>query len=160
MHLLYAQPDFKTLFFVAGTIVAFLVVTLIASSWNANKLARTYGNDNHTAKVFDTISLVSVILFLVVGFGTFIIQSNMTRDALHALEEDRTSWVESHGVTTQDSTLTDLEFPNETPDEDTKFGVAQVIADDNSIVSVHLAWEDDDFVLYGTDGVPLERLDD
>lgn len=159
MHLLYTQPDFSALFFVAGTIAAFLVVTAIASVWNANKLVRIYGRANSAAKVFDIIFLVSIVLLVVTVFVAGLIQSNMTRDAVNTLKEDRTSWVESHGVTTQSSTITDLEFPDEEPDEEAKFGVAQVIADDDRIVSVHLAWEDGDFVLYGTDGQPMEVLD-
>lgn len=159
MHLLYAQPDFSALFFITGTIAALLVVTVIASVWNANKLVRIYGRGNSAAKVFDTIFLVCMALLVVTVLVAGLIQSNMTRDAVNTLKEDRISWIESHGVTTQSSTITDLEFPNEEPDEDAKFGIAQVISDDNSVVSVHLAWENDKFVLYGTDGQPLERLD-
>lgn len=160
MHLLYAEPESAQLInLIAGGIVAFFVVTFLAAAFKANKLVRVHGREDGSAKVFDIISIVAVVLALATGFATLFIQSALQRAALGELGDNRTAWVESHGVTTQSSTLTDLEFPNEKPDEDTKFGVAQVIADDDRIVSVHLAWEDGDFVLYGTDGQPMEVLD-
>lgn len=160
MHLLYAEPDSAQLInLIAGGIVAFFVVTFAVAAVKANKLVRMHGREDGSAKVFDIISIVAVILALVTGFATLFIQSYLQSAALGELRDNRTAWVESHGVTTQSSTITDLEFPKEAPDEDTKFGVAQVITDDDRIVSVHLAWEDGDFVLYGTDGQPMEVLD-
>lgn len=160
MHLLYTAPDLKMLYLIVGSVLVFSFLLFVASTTKARTLVRMYGREDGPAKVFDIVAFAAVALFIVtLGVG-YIAHSNIQRDSIQTLREDRIDWVESHGVTTQSSTLTDLEFPNDAPDEDTKFGVAQVIADDNSIISVHLAWEDGDFVLYGTDGQPLERLED
>lgn len=159
MHLLATAPDTKALI-IGGAIAVFLIIVIIASSVKANKLVRMYGRDDGPAKAFDVVTFVAVILLAVAVFVGYVIQSETQKNTANALNETRAEWVESHGVTTQSSTVTDLEFPKKAPDKDTQFGVAQVVADDNSIISVHLAWEDDDFVLYGTDGEPLERLAD
>lgn len=159
MHLIYASPDFTMLFTIIGGIAAFSVIVAVTSSVKSNKLARMYGSGDGPAKTFNVVAIVAIVIALLAGLSTIFIQRSILRDYTQTLKEDRIEWVESHGVTTQSSTITDLEFPADAPDEDAKFGVAQVVADDNSIVSVHLAWEDGDFVLYGTDGEPMERLD-
>lgn len=160
MHLLPTAPDLEMLYLIAGSVLAFSVLLFVASNTKARTLVRMYGREDGPAKVFDIIALVAVLLFFATLAVGYIAHSNIQRDSIQTLREDRIDWVESHGVTTQSSTIADLEFPADAPDGDTKFGVAQVIADDNSIISVHLAWEDGDFVLYGTDGQPLERLED
>lgn len=160
MHLLYTAPDLEVLYLIAGSVLVFSVLLFVASTTRARTLVRMYGREDGPAKVFDIVAFVAVVLFFATILVAYIAHSNIQRDSIQTLREDRIDWVESHGVTTQSSTIADLEFPNTAPDEDAKSGVAPVIADDDSIVNVHLAWEDGEFVLYGTDGEPLERLED
>lgn len=79
-----------------------------------------------------------------------------------AAYQAREAWVESHGVNLTKSTMSDLEFPSisEKPENDENYGLAQVTNADREVITVTLAWEDGEFVLYGTDGQPLERMAD
>lgn len=77
-----------------------------------------------------------------------------------AAYEAREAWVESHGVNLTKSTMSDLEFPSisEKPEADENYGLAQVTTADREVITVTLAWENNEFVLYGTDGQPLEAI--
>lgn len=74
--------------------------------------------------------------------------------------EAREDWVQSHGVNLTKDTMSDLEFPglSEKPTEDEDYGLAQVTTANREVTTVTLAWENSQFVLYGTDGEPLERI--
>lgn len=95
-----------------------------------------------------------ILMLFVYGFT----QSFLVRGSEAEARAAQTEWVESHGVSLTDDALDDLKFPEDRPDGDEEYGIAQVVRD-KAIVDVHLAWEDDKFVLYGTDGQPLEVLD-
>lgn len=139
--------------------VAVLIGTIffLVVAWFCNHRSEKSEPRNNAWAYGFHISLGLALIWITASGIVWQIAQSSARDEL---DNDRAAWVESHDVTTQNSTVADLEFPSEKPDGDTKFGIAQVIADDNSIVNVHLAWEDGEFVLYGTDGQPLERLED
>lgn len=83
------------------------------------------------------------------------------REQADAAYEARHTWVESHGVNLTKNTMSDLDFPSisEKPEGDENYGLAQATNADREVITVTLAWEDGKFVLYGTDGQPLEVLD-
>lgn len=94
-----------------------------------------------------------VLMVFVYGFT----QSFLVGGSEEKARTAQTEWVESHGVSLTDDALDDLKFPEERPDGDEDYGIAQVIRD-KTIVDVHLVWEDGEFVLYGTNGQPLEAI--
>lgn len=113
------------------------------------------------------VSLAAYIAVMVVGLAASItfIAWNVSvaggnSDRAGIAYEARADWVESHGVNLTKNTMSDLEFPSiyEKPTEDEDYGLAQVTTANREVTTVTLAWEDGQFVLYGTDGEPLERI--
>lgn len=120
------------------------------------------GYESKTSFVFfvvvaalSTISATSLIVW-----DTSLRSANSARASV--AYEAREAWVQSHGVNLTKDTMSDLEFPSiyEKPTEDEDYGLAQVTNSDREIITVSLVWEDGEFVLYGTDGEPLERMSD
>lgn len=87
---------------------------------------------------------VSFVLLVGIFVGTGVIASS--------LEQRRTEWLASQGVTDVD--LPRLGFPGFAPHEDETFGTSPALVDGRS-TQVRLAWEDGDFVVYE---VTSERL--
>lgn len=149
-----ALPAFFNPFIYFGAIIAFFVLALFfsyraLSAEDASKRATVQ------TTLFWCFLGLAIVWAIVVG----VMKMQAEEGAKEELQKDRASWVESHGVHARPSTVTDLEFPGEKPDDDTKFGVAQVVTDTNNIINISLAWENGEFVLYGTDGQPLEKLE-
>lgn len=103
-------------------------------------------------------SVVSVLMGMALMMFTFGVTNIIMDGSKAEARTAQTEWVESHGVSLTDDALDDLKFPEDRPDGDEDYGIAQVVRD-KAIVDVHLAWEDEEFVLYGTDGQPLEVLE-
>lgn len=113
------------------------------------------------------VSLAAYIAVMVAGFAAsaILISWNVSvaggnSDRAGVAHEAREDWVESHGVNLTKNTMSDLEFPSlyEKPTEDENYGLAQVTTANREVITVTLAWENSQFVLYGTDGEPLERI--
>ena len=99
------------------------------------------------------LTLVTVII----GLSVMLTISFENKNSRVEASKSQAIWVLSHGVTPDAKGFKDLNFPDVKPTEDTKFGIAQVVKD-KKIVTIHLAWENDEFVLYGTDGQPLKQI--
>lgn len=107
-----------------------------------------------TDRLIMTFVLFGLVLLLVAVFGYTVGNSAERRD----LHDAQKAWVESHGLTAQPDTVRSLRFPAEVPSSDKEYGLAQ-LTENKQVITVHLVWETDEFVLYGTDGEPLERLE-
>lgn len=84
---------------------------------------------------------VSFVLLVGIFVGTGVIASSM--------EQRRTEWLASQGVTEAD--LPRLGFPVSAPHEDEIFGTSPALVDGRS-TQVRLAWEGGDFVVYEVTG--------
>lgn len=107
-----------------------------------------------TGHLITTFVLFGLVLLIITACGYALGDSAERRD----LRDAQKAWVESHGLTAQPDTVQNLRFPTEVPSSDKEYGLAQV-TENKQVVTVHLVWEDGEFVLYGTDGEPLERLE-
>ena len=124
-------------------------------------LPTMHGKNRKRAKVASIILALLAVAALVSTF-LFLGYSKAARDAndekLAETVQAREEWVESHGVNVKKDTLENLDFPDTEPKADEEFGIAQVTKD-KAVIDITLAWEDGEFVLYGTDGQPMEVLD-
>ena len=147
--------DMTPVLLIGGIALAFLLLAIAfvvrLALLKAEEDSPEYKLNDHLIMTF---VLFGLVLFLVAVFGYTVGDSAERRDLRNA----QNAWVESHGLTAQPDTVQNLRFPTEVPSSDKEYGLAQ-LTEDKQVVTVHLAWENDEFVLYGTDGEPLERLE-
>lgn len=91
------------------------------------------------------VAIALIVASVVVGFGN--------------TQENRAQWLQDeYGIIADSGQVKDLRFPQQRPEADeASFGITQV-GIGKRIVSVQLYWENDKFVLLGTDGEPLSPL--
>lgn len=137
------------------TILAFLpFVAIWVFVFMENKYTQTKDKDG-SQRNMKRIGRAAIVfaVFAFIALGSLLTAKVATMEARHA-------WVGSYGLTATSEQMKELAFPDKTPTEERGFGEAFMLAQDDEKVAVRLAWRDDEFVLTGTDGQPLERLAD
>lgn len=147
-----------TVSFAVFIILALTTVWLSAPFADPEAKATAGGKGARTGYGFVVLAtiaaLVSTVSFL--GHSRSVREAN--EEKVSQVEQLREKWVESHGVNIKKDTMESLDFPDTMPKADEEFGIAQVTKD-KAVIDITLAWEDGDFVLYGTNGQPLERME-
>lgn len=144
---------FVFLFSSIALLVSFTMGSDISRRKNADERQKSDRNRLVALGVIVAASFVSTI----VGSGLSFSAREANQNERDRADQARQEWVESYGVGIKKDTLDELDFPDEEPTQDTEYGIAEV-TQEKTIVSVLLVWEDGDFVLYGTDGQPLQEL--
>ena len=155
---LTAVPDY-TYLFIGGAITAAFIALVIIAFRRDKRIVEKYGEKSPEAKRNNRVMFSFALIILIVSHLSVFLWLADLGEKREAVAETKTAWVESHGLTVQPDTVAKLRFPEEAPAEDTKYGLAQVTTDEQEVTTVSLVWEDGEFVLYGTDGQPLEVIE-
>lgn len=157
MNKLFGVTDYDTtpVLLIGGIGFAFLLLAIVfvvrLATMKAEEGSSKYKLNEHLITTFVLFGLA----LLIITAGGYALGNSAERQDLRDAQK---AWVESHGLTAQPDTVQNLRFPTEVPSSDKEYGLAQ-LTEDKQVVTVHLVWENAEFVLYGTDGEPLERLE-